>query len=558
MWGQQYIINTIAGDGTDAFAGDGGPASKAEVSSPSALAIDAAGKIYIADGGVHRVRVIAANGNISTLAGTGTPGFTGDGAAATTAQLNGPGGIAVDPTTGNVYIADTGNTVIRMISGTTITTVAGNYTLGPGYTGDGGAATGAQLAFPTGVAVDSSGNLYIADQGNNVIRVVSGGTILTVGAGGNFKLKAPASVAVDVAGNLFISDTDNSRIVEYSVKGVWSVVAGTGSPGFSGDKGPATQAALSLPRSVGVDALGQLYICDTLNGRIRLVAPTGVITTIAGNGSLSYSGDGGDALAASLYLPRGIAVDPAGNVYIADTGNHRIREAQAVPVISQNGVVNAASFAAQLAPGALATVFGQHFAAANTAGSAPLPSTLAGVSISLNGKALPLLYATPFQVNFQVPSATAAGNATITVTSNGLTSASTSVPVLTAAPGLFQQASGRAVVQNSADFSLNSPSAPAKLGSTIIAYLTGAGAVQPAVADGVVAPNSLSTVIASTSATIGTASAKVSFAGMTPGFIGLQQMNIVVPAAGLTTGDYPLTVTVNGQASNSATVSVTQ
>ncbi|HXP83898.1 MAG TPA: hypothetical protein VN841_04225 [Bryobacteraceae bacterium] len=555
-WGQQYLIKTIAGDGTDASTGDGGPASKAEVSSPSAIAIDSAGKIYIADGGVHRVRVIAANGNISTLAGTGLAGYTGDGTTAATAQLNGPGGVAVDAA-GNVYIADTGNTVIRMVSGGNISTVAGNYTLGPGYSGDGTAPTNAQLAFPTGVAVDSSGNLYIADQGNNVIRVVSSGMILTVG-GGNFKLNHPASVAVDAAGNLFIADTDNSRIVEYSVKGVWSVVAGNGNPGFSGDQGPATKAELSLPRSVAVDALGQLYICDTLNSRVRLVSPAGIITTINGNGSAGYSGDGGDALAASLNLPRGIALDPAGNVYIADTGNHRIREALAVPAISQNAVVNAASFTPQLAPGALATVFGQHFATVNTGGSAPLPATLAGVSVSLNGQAVPLLYVTPFQANFQVPWGTAAGNATITVASNGLTSSPVTVPVLTAAPGLFQQASGRAVVQNGADFSLNSPSAPAKVGSTIIAYLTGAGPVNPAVPDGAATPNSpLSSVTSSASATIGTVNAPVSFAGLTPGFIGLVQANIVVPA-GLTTGDYPLTVTVNGQASNAATISVTQ
>ena len=555
-WGQQYIIKTIAGDGTDASTGDGGPASKAEVSSPSSIAFDASGKMYIADGGVHRVRVIATNGNISTFAGNGIPGYTGDGAAATNAQLYGPAGVAVDAS-GNVYIADTGNNVIRMVSGTEITTVAGDFSLGPGYTGDGGAPTGAQLSSPTGVAVDSSGNLYIADQGNSVIREVTGGQILTLDSG-SVRLKNPASLTMDAVGNLFIADTDNSRIVEYSAKGVWSVVAGNAIPGFSGDNGPATKAELTLPRSVAIDALGQVYICDTLNGRIRLVSPSGTITTIIGNGSANYSGDGGDALAAALYWPRGIALDPAGNVYIADTNNHRIREALAVPVISQNAVVNAASYAPQLAPGVLAAVFGQHYATVSTSGAAPLPPTLGGVSVNLNGQQVPLYYVGPFQIDFQVPWETAAGNAAITITSNGLTSATASVPVLTAAPGLFQDASGRGIVQNGADNSLNSPSAPAKVGSTIVAYLTGAAPVSPGVKDGTATPISpLSGVTSSVSATIGTATAQVSFTGLTPGFVGLEQINIVVPG-GLTTGDYPLKVTVNGQASNAVTISVAQ
>jgi adhesin/invasin len=258
-----------------------------------------------------------------------------------------------------------------------------------------------------------------------------------------------------------------------------------------------------------------------------------------------------------MYLPRGIALDPAGSVYIADTSNHRIREAQAVPVISQNAVVNAASFAPQLAPGALATVFGQHFATASVGGAPPLSTALAGVSVNLNGQPVPLLYVTPFQANFQVPWGTAAGDAKITVTSNGLTSASSTVPVLTAAPGLFVTAAGRAVAQNAGDNSLNSTSAPAKTGSTIVAYLTGAGPVDQKIPDGGATPNSIVNVTSAYSATIGSATAQVSFAGMTPGFIGLAQMNIIVPAS-LTTGDYPLTVIVNGQASNSAPVSVSK
>lgn len=557
-WGQQYLMTSIAGNGIDGSTGDGGPAVQSEVSSPSAIAIDAAGNVYFADGGVHRVRKIAANGTITTIAGNGTPGYTGDGAAATTAELNEPGGVAVD-SQGNIYISDSGNMVIRMINPQgVISTIAGNNADGGGYTGDGGPATNAQLYAPAGIAVDSMDNLYIADEGNNVIRVVSNGEILTLGPGTNFQLKAPSAVTVDANGNVFVADTDNSRIAEFSAAGQWSVVAGNGFNGFTGDGGAATKAELSEPRGVAVDGLGQVYASDTLNGRIRLVSTTGTISTIAGNGQISYSGDGGNALQAAMFLPRGIALDGVGNIYICDTGNHRIREAIAVPAISQSGVVNAASFAAPLAPGSLATIFGQHFVEATVAAPLPLPTTLGGASVSVNGQQVPLLYATPYQINFQVPWSTATGNATITVTGNGQTSSNVTVPVVTAAPGIFQYGSGRAVVQNGADYSLNSPSAPAKLGSTIIAYLTGANPVSPTVPTGGVTPSGgLYGVTSLVTATIGTVKAQVSFTGLTPGFIGLEQANIVVPS-GLTTGDYPLTITVNGQASNAATVSVTQ
>jgi len=306
-----------------------------------------------------------------------------------------------------------------------------------------------------------------------------------------------------------------------------------------------------------VDSTGQVYIADTYNGRIRKISASGTITTIAGNGSISYSGDGSAATSAALYLPRGLTVDAAGNVYIADTGNSRVRMAELVPAISSNAVVNAASYAPQLTPGALATVFGTT-AAATTQASVPLPTTLGGIAVNVNGQPAPLLYVNPTQVNFQVPWETATGTAAITITANGFTSNSVSVPVLAAAPGLFlqQQNPSQAVVQNS-DYSLNGPSAPAKVGSTIIAYLTGSGPVSPSVQDGVPTPSSpLTNLTSSVSATIGSATATVSFAGLTPGFIGLVQMNVVIPS-GLAAGNYPLKFTIGGQASNSGTVSVT-
>ena len=221
------------------------------------MAVDASGNLYIADTGNNRIRKVSATGIITTVAGNGSAGYSGDGGPATSAQLDGPEGVAVDGS-GNLYIADTCNNRIRKVSATgIITTVAGNGSAG--YSGDGGPATSAQLSLPAGVAVDGSGNLYIADSGNNRIRKVSATGIITT-------------------------------------------VAGNGSPGYSGDGGPATSAQLNQPAGVAVDASGNLYIADSSNNRIRKVSATGIITTVAGNGFDGYSGDGGPATSAATQL----------------------------------------------------------------------------------------------------------------------------------------------------------------------------------------------------------------------------------------------------------------
>ena len=434
----------------------------------------------------------------------------------------------------------------------TITTFAGDNTAG--YSGDMALATGAQLFNPVGVVADSGGNVYIADAGNNVIRQVYSGNIVTYAAG----FTQPDAVAVDSAGNIYVADTQGRRIVKYSNSGVYTTIAGNGYGEFSGDNGPGPSAALYDPMGLTVDPSGNVYIADTFNGRIRKVTPSGIITTIAGNGTLYFSGDGGPATQAALHFPHGVAVDSSGNVYITDTVNSVVRELQGtLPTVSTNGVVNAASFVPRISPGALATVFGSNFALVNAGAQTPLPTSVESVSVSVNGQLAPVLYVTPTQVNFQVPWETALGPATVTVAVNGGASNAVTVNALGAAPGLFSTSSGQAIVQNS-DYTLNSPSNPAKVGSTIIAYLSGSGSVSPAVADGAIAP--LGTVVyanAASSATIGSSTAQVAFAGLAPGFVGLVQVNIVVPS-GLATGTYPLTVTIGSETSNSATISVTQ
>jgi sugar lactone lactonase YvrE len=320
-------ITTFAGGGV----GDGGPAVNAAVNNPSAVAVDTAGNLYITDSGNNRVRKVSTSGTITTVAGNGTPGFSGDGGPAADASLNNPSAVAVD-SAGNLYIADAHNHRVRKVSVSgTITTIAG--TGGFGYSGDGGSATSAELYFPQGVAVDAAGNLFIADTNNDRVRKVSvSGTITTVAGNGSSgdggpaidaSLSFPQGVVVDAAGNLYIADTSNHRVRKVSVSGTITTIAGVGSSGYSGDGGSAIDATVFFPRGVAVDAAGNLFIADTSNHRVRKVSVSGTITTVAGNGS---SGDGGPAIDASLSFPQGVVVDAAGNLYIADINNHRVRK----------------------------------------------------------------------------------------------------------------------------------------------------------------------------------------------------------------------------------------
>ncbi len=329
------IITTVAGHGTEDYSGDGGAATNAELYFPTGVAVDATGNLFIADTDNIVIREVATNGNISTVAGGGT-NYPSDGGVATNTELFSPAGVAVDATE-NLFISDTGNDVIREV-GTNgiIATVVGG---GGSYPGDGGAATNAELSNPTGVAVDATGNLFIADSGNNVIRKVgTNGVIITVAGNGNYgysgdggvatnaELSAPQSVAVDATGNVFIADYINNRIREVGTNGIITTAAGNGTNGYSGDGGAATNAELVSPAGVAVDATGNLFISDLGNNVIREVGTNGIITTVAGNGTNGYSGDGGAATNAELYVPAGVAVDANGNLFIADSGNSVIRK----------------------------------------------------------------------------------------------------------------------------------------------------------------------------------------------------------------------------------------
>jgi len=370
-------ISTVAGNGTRGFSGDGGPATSAGLS-PQGVAVDAAGNLYIADTFNSRIRKVSPDGMMTTVAGVGPEypangGFSGDGGPATSASLYLPGSVVVDAA-GNLYIADSYNHRIRKVSPDgIITTVAGDgftddYSRGR-FSGDGGPATSASLNFPVGVAVDAARNLYIADFGNHRIRKVSpSGTISTVAGNGVYKfggdggpavsasLNWPVKVAVDAAGNLYIADIYNNRIRRVSPSGTISTVAGGGTWAFSGDGGPATSASLALPVDVAADAAGNLYIADMNNNRVRKVSPGGIITTVAGNAAQRYSGDGGPATSASLFLPHGVAVDSSGNLYIADQYNNRIRKVSAGGIITTVAGNGAKAFSGDGGPAANASL----------------------------------------------------------------------------------------------------------------------------------------------------------------------------------------------------------
>jgi sugar lactone lactonase YvrE len=309
-----------AGVGSNGYNGDGGLATKAQLDHPYGVAVDSGGNVYIADVFNNRIRKVTPEGIISTVAGTGIKGFSGDGASATSANLDHPFGIAID-SAGNLYIADSWNERIRKVTTDgIINTVAGG---GTGGLGDGGIATAARFANPVGVAIDSAGNLYIADfDGCRIRMVTTGGVISTVAGNGNIfssgdgglatagGVSYPTAVAVNSAGNLFIAEYGYHRIRKVTAGGVISSVAGIGGTygDYNGDDCLATVAKLSSPDGIAFDAAGNLYIADWGNNRIRKVATNGIVSTVAGTGSWSYSGDGGLATAARLSYPSRVAI----------------------------------------------------------------------------------------------------------------------------------------------------------------------------------------------------------------------------------------------------------
>jgi uncharacterized protein (TIGR03437 family) len=564
-----YTISTVAGDGPNGYSGDGGLATQADLSNPCGLAVDGAGNFYIADNGNSRVRKVSA-AVINTVAGNGTAGYTGDGAPATSAQIAQPCGVAVDAS-GNIYFSQAlsqFSAVRKAPASGNISTVAGTSS-GAGFSGDGAAATNAQVNGPVALALDGAGNLYIADTLNNRIReITSNGNINTVvgngvagysgdgGAPTRASVNNPQGIAFDSSGNMYIADTLDHRIRKVSGN-VITTIAGNGSGGFSGDGGPAINAQLNFPKGVAVDAAGNVYIVDSFNWRIRVVTPAGIIWTIAGRASNGYSGDGGPATSARLNFPEAIALGPNGTLYFSDTQNNVIRlltpgtgpigPPTTPPAISNIVSASACGNFSSVAPGGFMEVHGLALAA-TARSSAPsdfnginAPTSLDGTQVSVAGQNAVIAYISGTQVNAQVPLNTSPGAQQVTVTAANGTSAPFTVNVNAEQPGLCQgiQVGGNqyveAVVTGTTTNILPAgasvagiTSRPAHPGEVITMYGNGFGAVTPSANQGqlVQQPNQL---VDSFEIFFGDTQATVQYAGLAPGFIGLYQINVVVP-----------------------------
>ena len=338
-------LTVVAGAGPAGFSGDGGPAIDAKLSTPYGIVLDAQGNLYISDYGNHRIRKVTTDGIIQTIAGNGAVGYGGDGNAAVDALMRYPCGLTFDKS-GNLYVAESGSHAIRKIAPDgTITTVAGfGYA---GFSGDDSNAVDARIQLPTDVAFDSSGNMLIADYGNHRIRKVdTSGKITTIAGTGSSgflgdgaeatkaQFSSPIALTLDKSNNIYVSDYFNHRIRRISSSGTITTYAGSDKSGFAGDGSAATSAQLFHPRGITIDSDGNLYLADLFNKRIRRIVSSGTISTLAGNGIFQFGGEGGSARNAQMNQPSGAAYDPQGNLFIVDTANHRVRKVNPDGVIT--------------------------------------------------------------------------------------------------------------------------------------------------------------------------------------------------------------------------------
>jgi uncharacterized protein (TIGR03437 family) len=572
---QDGSISTLAGTIHTSAIGDNGPASGAVFLDPYGVAVDGKGNVYVADFSDERVRRIGSNLTITTVAGTGVFGSSADGVQATAAQIAQPRGIAVDAS-GNVYFTNACNvSVIR--SNATIGTVAGNYTCG--YAGNNVLAPTAELNFPQGLAVDSTNQfLYISDTDNNRIRKVNlASSVITTLAGngqpgyaGNgtdalsASMDTPIGIAVDSKGNVYFADQNNHRVRKIGSDSKINDVAGTGKAGNDGDGGPATAATLAWPTGLAVDSADNLYVASS--GRIRRISPDGRIATIAGTGWTDFSGDGDLATLADMD-PFHLAVDGNGRIYFSDENNPRIRRLDPAQIFP-SGVVNGATFQrGPVAPGEVITIFGSGMGPEQGAQSSldpsgpAVPTRLAGAQITFDGTAAPLLYVSAGQASAIVPFAVAGKSSTVMqVTYQDKPTNAITMAVAPASPGVFtvaQTGSGQGCILNQ-DYSLNSAANPAAPGEIVMIWGTGGGQTVPASSDGQFTTGTAATIPPPVAATIGGVDAEVTWAGAAPFMeAGIIQVNVRVPSGAASGNNVPIILKVGSVASpGTATVAV--
>ncbi|HST89385.1 MAG TPA: hypothetical protein VLJ14_13500 [Ktedonobacterales bacterium] len=555
-------IRTLAGDGYVHAVGDGDAATSAQLYQPGALVLDTLGNLFVADTGTQRVRQVR-NARISTLAGTGTAGLAG---------LNNPMGLAMDRS-GNVLVADTFNHRILSIAPSKVVRVLAG-TGKPGVSPEGTAPLAAQLLSPRSVCATLAGDVYIVDSGNHrVLRLPPGGALQTAAGNGSkgsagdegmarlAQLNAPSACVTDTAGNLFVADTGNHAIRKVTLAGTISTVAGTFAEGSAGDEGLAVSARLSQPRGVAVDDMGDIYIADTGNHRLRQVTPDGLIHNIAGTGGFGFAGDGGPALSALLNGPQGVFLDGAGNVYFADTGNNRIRRLVAdvpapppVAKIEDVAVFNALSLSAgAVAPGEIVSIFGSAIGPeTGVVGALDAEGLLAcdtgGVTVTFDGTAAPLYYAQKGQVNAQVPYILASSESTrVEVKYLGKVVGAAQVAVAPSAPALSTTATN-------SDGVVNAASAPAQRLTWMTFYATGEGLTDGANMAGKPAASPYARPLLPIVLTVAGVKAEILFAGSAPGLIGVMQINAIVPGGFVPPGEAAVELTVGTQKTPAITV----
>ena len=539
---------------------------------------------------------------ISTAAGNGNPGggpatgckFTGDPTCVAVGNVR---AVAIDPS-GNIDFS-AGNIFWQLGNGA-LTALAGNGV--NASNGDGNNPLGASLADPDAIAFDSSGAAYLPEFALEEVRKYVTGNIGTVLQMTRFNqpvgahtlvldpnlfmllpvptgilrfdgvklqliiptaLSKPYSMLEDSSGNLYVSDMGLNQVLKITPSGVVTVVAGTGGAGFGGDGGPAMQAMLNAPAGINFDSQGTLYIADSGNNRIRTVTPDGNIHTIAGNGLAGFAGDGQTADFASFRNPLGVAVDGMGNIWIADVGNNRLRVLmpQTTPAPQPRSVnaIQGPNVATTLSPGSIFSLYGTNLAPANYSNEVTTttwPVDMNGVSVTINGVLAPLYYVSAKQINGQIPFETATGTATAIIVQNGSPPARVNFPVAAAQPDVLVQGGATQAIAVNQTGVVNSPSAPAHGGDVEVVYLTGIGIPSPTVPTGAPSPSSLPFAMVNYpyTITLNGQQVNVAYLGYAPGFPALVQTDFTIPT-GLT-GQVSLVVTVDGQSSAPTFISV--
>jgi uncharacterized protein (TIGR03437 family) len=532
--GPGYIVSTVAGNGSPAGGATTGVPTKIAVGDVRAVAIDLSGNVDFSAG--NRFWQFA-NGNLTVLAGNGVNASNGDGNDPLNASIADPDAIAFD-SSGNAYLPEYALEEVRKYGGGNISTPlfmsrfnqpVGAHTLviDP--------ALFMLLPVPTGILRFDGSKLT-----SNIPTTLSN----------------PYSMLEDSAGNLYVSDMGLNQILEITPAGVVTVMAGTGSPGFGGDGGPASQAMLNAPAGIAFDAQGTLYIADSGNNRIRIVTKDGNIRTIAGSGLPGFAGDGSTADFASFQNPLGVAVDGSGNVYVADAGNFRLRvlAPQNTPTPQPRAVhpMQGPNVATTLSPGSIFSLYGSNLAPAgykNEVTTTTWPRDMNGVSVTINGIAAPLYYVSPTQINGQIPFETAPGTATAMIAVNGSLTAQISFPVAATQPDVLVQGGGTQAIAVNQTGAVNTTSTPAHQGDIEVVYLTGIGIPSPTVATGDPSPSSPPLAMANYpyTITLNGQQVPVAYLGYAPGFPALVQANFKI-SQGIT-GNVSLVITVNGQSS---------